>query len=228
MRSSKIILALWLGASAWAQSLPQKPQAHPPVEAKPSAAQSVKPMVATPPKAPSANGPAKPVATSATPVAKPSQPPAASPAKPAPATIHVAHSARKKHVRSRSAGQPLIKAATVVSGKPSPTLVRGQRDPFVSPLVERLGSGASCTGSGRKCLAVGEIALHGVVSSPNGFIAVVVHGDHTYFLRENDPLANGAVERITRDAIVMRERTSDALGRPFTREVTRKLGVPAV
>jgi len=106
--------------------------------------------------------------------------------------------------------------------------VKGRRDPFVSPLVERLGNGPTCAGSGRKCLAVGEITLHGVVSSPNGFIAVVVNGEHTYFLRENDPLANGAVERITRDAIIMRERSSDALGRPFTREVTKKLGVPAV
>jgi Tfp pilus assembly protein PilP len=75
---------------------------------------------------------------------------------------------------------------------------------------------------------VGEISLHGVVRTPSGFIAVVVNGEHTYFLHENDPLADGAVERITKDAIILRERSSDALGRPVTREVTRKIGVPAV
>jgi Tfp pilus assembly protein PilP len=106
--------------------------------------------------------------------------------------------------------------------------MRGRRDPFVSPVVERIHIAAKCTGSGRQCLAIGEISLHGVVHSPNGFIAVVMNGERTYFLREHDPLADGAVERITKDAIIFRERSSDALGRPLTREVTRKLGVPAV
>jgi Tfp pilus assembly protein PilP len=95
--------------------------------------------------------------------------------------------------------------------------------------VERVREAATCNGTGRQCLLVGEVALRGVVHSPSGFIAVVVNGEHTYFLRENDPLANGAVERITNDAIVMRERSSDGAGHPVTREVTRKLGaVPAV
>jgi Tfp pilus assembly protein PilP len=67
-----------------------------------------------------------------------------------------------------------------------------------------------------------------VVHSPEGFIAVVMNGDHTYFLHENDPLADGAVERITKDTITLRERSSDALGRPLTREVTKKLGAPAI
>jgi hypothetical protein len=104
----------------------------------------------------------------------------------------------------------------------------GHRDPFVSPIVERTRDSAFCTGSGRRCLLVGEVSLHGVVRTPSGFIAVVVNGEHTYFLRENDPLADGAVERITKDSIILRERSSDALGRPLTREVTKKLGVPAV
>jgi hypothetical protein len=74
---------------------------------------------------------------------------------------------------------------------------------------------------------VGEITLNGVVRSPGGFIAVVVNGEHTYFLRKDDPLADGAVEKITLDAITLRQRSSDALGRPVVREVTKKLGVPA-
>jgi hypothetical protein len=107
--------------------------------------------------------------------------------------------------------------------------MKAHRDPFVSPVVERtLGSVASCSGSKKRCLAVGEIVLQGVVRSPGGFIAVVMNGEHTFFLRENDPLADGEVERITRDTIVLRERSSDALGRPFMHEVTKKLGVPAV
>jgi Tfp pilus assembly protein PilP len=95
-------------------------------------------------------------------------------------------------------------------------------------VVERPQNGPPCTGSGRQCLSVREISLHGVVRSTSGSIAVIVNGDRTYFLRENDPLADGAVVRITPDSIVLRERTSDALGRPTTREVTKRLGAPAV
>jgi hypothetical protein len=104
---------------------------------------------------------------------------------------------------------------------------KGPRDPFVSPIVERSRDTANCTGSGRQCLVVGEISLHGVVRSPSGSIAVVMNGEHTYFLRENDPLADGSVVRITSDAITLRQRSSDVLGRTVTREVTKKLGVPA-
>ncbi len=205
MRSSKIILAMCLCASAWAQTLPPKPQAHPPVEAKPSAAQA--------PSSVHSVRPQKSVSTAASmPVEQPVR----------------KKYAKAKLVRTKSAGQPLVKAATIGASKPSPVLIKGQRDPFVSPVVVRVPSVSACVGSGRKCLEVGEVTLQGVVTSTNGLIAVVVNGEHTYFLREHDPLANGAVERITRDAIVLRERSSDALGRPFTREVTKKLGVPAV
>jgi len=87
---------------------------------------------------------------------------------------------------------------------------------------------AACIGSGKQCLEIGEINLQGVVYGPTGFIAVVANGEHTYFLREHDPLANGTVERITKDSIVLHERYFDDLGRPATREVTRKIAGPAV
>jgi Tfp pilus assembly protein PilP len=115
----------------------------------------------------------------------------------------------------------------VVNGRLAPR--NGRRDPFVSQIVERVPHTAgTCTGSGKQCLVVNELSLHGVVRSPNGFIAVVMNGEHTYFLHEHDPLADGAVERITKDTIILRERSSDVLGRPLTHEVTKKLGVPAV
>jgi hypothetical protein len=105
---------------------------------------------------------------------------------------------------------------------------KGQRDPFVSPVIDRAHTPIVCTGSGKQCLEVGEVSLHGVVRGPTGFIAVVVNGDHTYFLRENDPLANGLVERITKDSIILRERYFDDAGRSVTRVVTRKIGASTV
>jgi hypothetical protein len=105
---------------------------------------------------------------------------------------------------------------------------KGQRDPFVSPVVDRSHTPIVCTGTGKACLEVGEVSLHGVVHGASGYIAVVVNGEHTYFLRQNDPLANGQVVRITKDSIVLRERSTDDAGRPSTREVIRKISGPPV
>ncbi len=225
MKSSKLILALWLGASAFALTSPQK-QANPPAVAPPAVA---------PPSAPSpkASAPVTGAHTS-TPAAAPQKTrvqrkwapdyrrPVATHSSAQPGSIESVP-ARAPAKRGR-ASRPVSRVTS--TGEPVPAHT-APRDPFVSPVVERFREAASCTGTGRQCLLVGEISLRGVVHSPSGSIAVVVNGDHTYFLRENDPLADGAVERIGKDAIILRERSSDAVGRPLTREVTKKLGQSA-
>jgi hypothetical protein len=60
-------------------------------------------------------------------------------------------------------------------------------------------------------------------------IAVVVNAlDKAYFLRENDPVFDGFVLKITGDSIVFKETVQDKLGKPFTKEVTKKINTPAV
>ena len=60
-------------------------------------------------------------------------------------------------------------------------------------------------------------------------IAVVVNSlNKAYFLRENDPVFNGYVVRITGDSIIFKETMQDKLGKSFTREVTKKISTPAV
>src|SRR5205085_10461894 len=104
----------------------------------------------------------------------------------------------------------------------------GRRDPFVSPVVNLGAIGSGCS-SGKRCLAIDQIALKGVVRSETGMIAVVVNAmDKAYFLRENDPVFNGYVTKITGDSIVFKETVQDKLGKPFTKEVTKKLNTPAV
>ena len=105
---------------------------------------------------------------------------------------------------------------------------KGRRDPFVSPIVERMSNAANCTGMGKRCLYIGDVRLLGIVQTSNAVIAVVESGRHTYFLREQDPLADGDVERITTDAITLRQRSSDVMGRPVVRQVVKKIGSPAV
>ena len=103
----------------------------------------------------------------------------------------------------------------------------GRRDPFLSPVVSHAG-GSGCS-TGKKCLEIGTINLRGVVRAENGFIAVVSNGlNKAYFLRENDPVFNGYVMKITGDSIVFQETLQDRLGKSFTREVVKKITTPAV
>jgi Tfp pilus assembly protein PilP len=105
--------------------------------------------------------------------------------------------------------------------------MNGKRDPFFSPVVQQpTGSGCS---TGKKCLEIGQINLRGVVHSESGFIAVVTNTlNKAYFLHENDPVFNGYVVRITGDSVVFQETVQDKLGKPFTREVVKRIITPAV
>jgi hypothetical protein len=68
-----------------------------------------------------------------------------------------------------------------------------------------------------------------VVKSENGFIAVVTNGlNKAYFLRENDPVFNGYVIRITGDTVVFKETVQDKLGKQETHEVVKRILTPAV
>jgi Tfp pilus assembly protein PilP len=103
----------------------------------------------------------------------------------------------------------------------------GKRDPFFSPVVQQAG-GSGCS-AGKKCLEINAINLRGVVKSDNGFIAVVTNTlNKAYFLRENDPVFNGYVVKITGDSVVFQETVQDKLGKSFTREVVKRLFTPAV
>jgi Tfp pilus assembly protein PilP len=102
----------------------------------------------------------------------------------------------------------------------------GKRDPFFSPVVQRSGSGCA---TGKKCLEINAINVRGVVKSDNGFIAVVTNNlNKAYFLRENDPVFNGYVVKITGDSVVFQETVQDKLGKSFTREVVKRIMAPAV
>ena len=215
-----------------APGAPARPGAVQPVAAAPvkSAAAPVK----------TATAPVKTAAAApATPVAKPK---AAAAAKPT-ATPHVETAA--KRTAPKAAVKTVI-AATKVSpdAKPADTgkvaeptkapkpeekkwAMSGKRDPFFSPVVQQ-PSGWGCS-TGKKCLEIGQINLRGVVKSENGFIAVVTNSlNKAYFLRENDPVFNGYVMRITGDAVVFQETVQDKLGKPLIREVTKRIFTPAV
>jgi Tfp pilus assembly protein PilP len=108
---------------------------------------------------------------------------------------------------------------------------RGRRDPFVSPIVAKDGGvnrpPSNCT-SGKRCLVIPELILQGTIKDTSGKMMAVVANSikKTYFLRENDQVFQGSVEKITSDSIIFREYVKDGLGRETAREVVKKL-VPA-
>jgi Tfp pilus assembly protein PilP len=121
-----------------------------------------------------------------------------------------------------------VQNSNVTNEKKTPKAMTavGHRDPFVSPVVAMGAMGSGCS-SGKRCLAIDQIALKGVVKSDNGMIAVVVNAmDKAYFLHENDPVFNGYVVKITGDSIVFKETFHDKLGKALTRDVTKMMSRP--
>jgi Tfp pilus assembly protein PilP len=158
------------------------------------------------------------------PVAQASKPEAKQPAKATPIVAKAAAPA----VSAPQAAPAKSAAGTPAKPKPEEKkwAMNGKRDPFFSPVVQQNGSGCS---TGKKCLEIGAINLRGVVKSDNGFIAVVTNNlNKAYFLRENDPVFNGYVVKITGDSVVFQETIQDKLGKPFTREIVKRIFTPAV
>jgi Tfp pilus assembly protein PilP len=112
--------------------------------------------------------------------------------------------------------------------KPSPVAVKavsGRRDPFINPVST--ATGAPCLTGGKRCLSIDRIRLKGLVRSESGYIAVVVNAaNRAFFLRENDPLLNGYVMRITGSTILFKETGKDLIGHVKTREVTLSMADP--
>jgi Tfp pilus assembly protein PilP len=112
--------------------------------------------------------------------------------------------------------------------EPKTYSANGRRDPFISPVVSRTMTGSGCN-TGKRCLAIDQINLQGIVKSDSGMIAVVVNAlNKAYFLHENDPVFNGYVVKITGDSIIFKETIEDKMGKPLEREVTKKISTPAV
>jgi len=217
----------------WAQAPANQPKPAPkpvtpaakngPAPAKPAAAPASKP-------APTAQ-------KSATPAVKPA-PVTRTAAKPVPAPpAHPTHA--KPVARTAPMATPFSKRAPKPEGEVKPAAVKEtatatrvtsgkMRDPFVSPVVRTGNIGSGCE-TGKRCLVVDQIVLKGIVKSGSGFIAVVENpAKRAYFMRENDPVFNGKVIKITGDTVVFQEQVLDKLGKQSMREVVKKVNAPIV
>jgi Tfp pilus assembly protein PilP len=198
-----------------------------PAPVKSAAPATKTPAVAVAPKVADAKAPAaKPVtaakvADTKVAAAKPVAAPVKADSKQQPKTVVAAKPAATQ-------GTPVKIAEAAKQPKPEEKkwAMSGKRDPFFSPVVQQSGSGCA---TGKKCLEINAINVRGVVKSDNGFIAVVTNNlNKAYFLRENDPVFNGYVVKITGDSVVFQETIQDKLGKSFTREVVKRIMAPAV
>lgn len=101
----------------------------------------------------------------------------------------------------------------------------GRRDPF-QPLV-RQGQGGGPPRRlppGKPGLVISTLRIDGIVSAPNGMIAVVSNPEQrVYFLREGDQLYDGSVTGISMETVTFREVGRDPFGRPVDRTVVKRL-----
>ena len=157
-----------------------------------------------------------------------SQGAAAQAAPPAPA--HVEATSAAAPITSNRSNNASDAAAVDEEIVPEPKAGMGKRDPFVSPISTARGTPAlpaSNCASGKRCLVIDQLLLRGVVRTATGMIAVVANSvNKAYFLRENDPVFNGFVVRITGDSVVFKENTVDRVGHQSTREVVKRVTPP--
>lgn len=128
------------------------------------------------------------------------------------------------------AAEPTAPAAAAKAPAGGPKGSAGRRDPFVSVIAPGPGGTAlpACP-SGKRCLVADQVELKGVAKTPDGMIAMVVTRENkTYFLRENEPVLNGYVLKITGDSIIFRENVMDSKGRTATRDIVKRVVTSAV
>jgi type IV pilus assembly protein PilP len=132
--------------------------------------------------------------------------------------------------------QPAGQAAAPAPAAPAPPPVtppdpfsyspEGRRDPFLSLLgvgADRGGPQAR-RGDGVSGMTVAEISVRGILQSRGTLIAMVQGPDNkTYMLRQGDRLADGAVQAVTAEGLVIMQEVNDPLSLVKQRVVRKPL-----
>lgn len=155
-----------------------------------------------------------------------STPPAKALKKPEAKNTHGEGKSQVKIVQKGAAGS---KAKTTKTDDDVATVAMGasnRRDPFLSIIrsLPSSPSGPNCS-VGKRCLFIPELELKGIAKDTDGqMMAVVVSNTHrAYFLRENDQVFNGSVQKINSDSVIFREFATDHLGRETAHEVVKRI-----
>lgn len=133
-----------------------------------------------------------------------------------------------------AATPPPVSVATAQDAASAPPAVEnflynpdGRRDPFVS-LTAR-GTDQSLARQnpeleGARGLSVDEISVRGIVTTANGYVAMVQGPNgKTFVVHQHDKLLDGTVKSITAQAIVILQDVSDPLSLVKEKEVRKSL-----
>jgi Tfp pilus assembly protein PilP len=103
----------------------------------------------------------------------------------------------------------------------------GRRDPFVSLLRRGADSDPLAGGARPRGLAglrAAELTLLGTLESQGGYVGLVRGADsRTYVVRAGDQLADGTIQAITPDSMVILQQVNEPLSRERQREVRKVL-----
>lgn len=115
------------------------------------------------------------------------------------------------------------KKPAVSAGKGAPKAVK-LRDPFQSLVRPDEESPQGALPPGIRGLVIQRLTLNGIIAGQESIAVVTMRGrNRAYFLRKGDQLYDGFVSDITEDGVVFKERSTDAFGTPYEREVTKQI-----
>jgi len=102
----------------------------------------------------------------------------------------------------------------------------GRRDPFVSLIKGFQGEGSAGRKgkAGMEAFLVQEVALKGIVKTPEGFVAMLLGTDgKSYFPRVGARLFDGQIVAIDQTSVTFRQEITDPLSPVRTRDVKKSL-----
>jgi Tfp pilus assembly protein PilP len=101
----------------------------------------------------------------------------------------------------------------------------GRRDPFVSlvrPVTGNKNNGPRPTGP--EGFLIQEVALKGVVKTPDGYTAMILGTDNkSYFVKTGQRFYDGAITAMDGSSVTFRQEVADPLSPVRTREVKKSL-----
>src|SRR5512135_474054 len=149
--------------------------------------------------APAKTTPKKPAA----PASQSSTGKAAMPTTPASTTAAKSTTAKKTAKKPATTAMAKPTAAKPAENQSAEDVGKGKRDPFVSPVITRIvGAGGPACSSGPHCLVIDQVTLQGTVKTEKGWIAVLANpAKKVYYLRLNDAMFDGYIERIDANSV---------------------------
>lgn len=133
----------------------------------------------------------------------------------------------KKETRSNPRDLLKLSSKTVVKQPPqqNPPAIPLSRDPFRTLVIRRSDESQYPTLPGKQGLVIDQMQIRGVVKAGGQTFAVVgtPQSSAAIFLRKDDEVFNGSVLAVDESSVLFRERMVDPLGKPYTRDVLKKL-----